>query len=202
MAFKLPDLPYSFDALEPHIDAKTMEIHHDKHHGGYVTKLNNAIDGTPQADMSLEELMKNVGSLSTGVRNNGGGHFNHSLFWSVMSPDGGGNPSGELATAIDKSFGSFDTFKEEFEKAAATRFGSGWAWLVVADGGALKVTSTPNQDNPMMDIAEVKGTPVLGLDVWEHAYYLNYQNKRPAYISAFWNVVNWDEVGKRYEAAK
>lgn len=202
MAFKLPDLPYSFDALEPHIDAKTMEIHHDKHHGGYVTKLNNAIEGTPQADMSLEELMKNVGSLSTGVRNNGGGHYNHSLFWTVMSPDGGGNPSGELSSAIDKSFGSFDKFKEEFENAAATRFGSGWAWLIVADGGALKVTSTPNQDNPVMDIAEVKGTPILGLDVWEHAYYLNYQNKRPAYISAFWNVVNWDEVGKRYEAAK
>jgi len=201
MAFELPDLPYSFDALEPHIDAKTMEIHHDKHHGGYVTKLNNAVDGTPQADMSVDELMKNVGSLSTGVRNNGGGHYNHSLFWSVMSPDGGGNPSGDLASAIDQAFGSYDKFKEEFEKAAATRFGSGWAWLVVADGG-LKVTSTPNQDNPAMDIAEVKGTPILGLDVWEHAYYLNYQNKRPAYISAFWNVVNWDEVGKRYDAAK
>lgn len=202
MAFKLPDLPYSFDALEPHIDAKTMEIHHDKHHGGYVTKLNNAIEGSPQADMSLEELMKNVGSLSTGVRNNGGGHYNHSLFWSVMSPDGGGAPSGDLAAAIDKSFGSFDKFKEDFNNAAATRFGSGWAWLIVEDSGALKVTSTPNQDNPVMDIAEEKGTPILGLDVWEHAYYLNYQNKRPAYISAFWNVVNWDEVGKRYEAAK
>jgi len=202
MAFKLPDLPYSFDALEPHIDAKTMEIHHDKHHGGYVTKLNNAIEGSPQADMSLEELMKNVGSLSTGVRNNGGGHYNHSLFWSVMSPDGGGAPSGDLAAAIDKSFGSFDKFKEDFNNAAATRFGSGWAWLIVDDSGALKVTSTPNQDNPVMDIAEEKGTPILGLDVWEHAYYLNYQNKRPDYISAFWNVVNWDEVGKRYEAAK
>jgi Fe-Mn family superoxide dismutase len=202
MAFKLPDLPYSFDALEPHIDAKTMEIHHDKHHGGYVTKLNNAIEGTPQADMSLEELMKNVGSLSTGVRNNGGGHYNHSLFWSVMSPDGGGAPSGDLAAAIDKSFGSLDKFKEDFNNAAATRFGSGWAWLIVDDSGALKVTSTPNQDNPAMDIAEVKGTPILGLDVWEHAYYLNYQNKRPEYISAFWNVINWDEVSKRYEAAK
>jgi len=202
MAFKLPDLPYSFDALEPHIDAKTMEIHHDKHHGGYVTKLNNAIEGTPQADMSLEELMKNVGSLSTGVRNNGGGHYNHSLFWSVMSPDGGGTPSGDLAAAIDKSFGSLDKFKEDFNNAAATRFGSGWAWLIVDDSGALKVTSTPNQDNPAMDIAEVKGTPILGLDVWEHAYYLNYQNKRPEYISAFWNVINWDEVSKRYEAAK
>lgn len=202
MAFKLPDLPYSFDALEPHIDAKTMEIHHDKHHVGYVTKLNNAIEGTPQADMSLEELMKNVGSLSTGVRNNGGGHYNHSLFWSVMSPDGGGAPSGDLAAAIDKSFGSLDKFKEDFNNAAATRFGSGWAWLIVDDSGALKVTSTPNQDNPAMDIAEVKGTPILGLDVWEHAYYLNYQNKRPEYISAFWNVINWDEVSKRYEAAK
>lgn len=202
MAFKLPDLPYSFDALEPHIDAKTMEIHHDKHHGGYVTKLNNAIDGTPQADMSLEELMKNVGSLSTAVRNNGGGHYNHSLFWVVMSPDGGGAPSGDLAASIDKSFGSFDKFKEDFNNAAATRFGSGWAWLIVDDSGALKVTSTPNQDNPVMDIAEDKGTPILGLDVWEHAYYLNYQNKRPEYISAFWNVVNWDEVSKRYEAAK
>ncbi len=202
MAFKLPDLPYSFDALEPHIDAKTMEIHHDKHHGGYVTKLNNAIEGTPQADMSLEELMKNVGSLSTGVRNNGGGHYNHSLFWSVMSPDGGGAPSGDLAAAIDKSFGSLDKFKEDFNNAAATRFGSGWAWLIVDDSGALKVTSTPNQDNPAMDIAEVKGTPILGLDVWEHAYYLNYQNKRPEYISAFWNVINWDEVSKRYETAK
>jgi Fe-Mn family superoxide dismutase len=202
MAFKLPDLPYSFDALAPHIDAKTMEIHHDKHHGGYVTKLNGAIEGTPQADMSLEDLMKNVGSLSTAVRNNGGGHYNHSLFWTILSPDGGGTPSGDLASAIDKSFGSFDKFKEEFDNAAATRFGSGWAWLVVDGSGALKVTSTANQDNPVMDVAEVKGTPILGLDVWEHAYYLNYQNKRPEYISAFWNVVNWDEVGKRFAAAK
>jgi superoxide dismutase, Fe-Mn family len=202
MAFTLPDLPYSFDALEPHIDAKTMEIHHDKHHGGYVTKLNNAVEGTPQADMSLDDLMKNVGGTSTGVRNNGGGHYNHTLFWTVMSPNGGGNPSGELATAIEKSFGSFDKFKEDFDKAAATRFGSGWAWLIVDDSGSLKVTSTPNQDNPAMDIAEEKGSPILGLDVWEHAYYLNYQNKRPAYISAFWNIVNWDEVAKRYEAAK
>lgn len=202
MAFQLPDLPYSFDALEPHIDAKTMEIHHDKHHGGYVSKLNGAIDGSPQAEMSLDELMKNVGSLSTAVRNNGGGHYNHSLFWSVMSPDGGGEPTGELAEAITKAFGSFDSFKEEFNNAAATRFGSGWAWLVVDASGALKVTSTPNQDNPAMEIAEVKGTPILGLDVWEHAYYLNYQNKRPDYISAFWSVVNWDEVSKRFAAAK
>lgn len=202
MAFKLPDLPYSFDALEPHIDAKTMEIHHDKHHGGYVTKLNGAIEGTPQADMSLEDLMKSVGSLSTAVRNNGGGHYNHSLFWTILSPDGGGKPSGELAAAIDKAYGSFDSFKEEFNNAAATRFGSGWAWLIVDSSGALKITSTPNQDNPAMEIAEVKGTPILGLDVWEHAYYLHYQNKRPEYIAAFWNVVNWEEVSKRYAAAK
>ncbi|MDF9795794.1 Fe-Mn family superoxide dismutase [Catalinimonas alkaloidigena] len=202
MAFQLPDLPYSSDALEPHIDAKTMEIHHDKHHGGYVTKLNKAIEGTPQADMSLDDLMKSIGSLSTAVRNNGGGHYNHSLFWTVLSPDGGGKPSGELAEAIDKAYGSFDSFKEEFNNAAATRFGSGWAWLIVEPGGSLKITSTPNQDNPAMEIAEVKGTPILGLDVWEHAYYLNYQNKRPEYISAFWNVVNWDEVSKRYSAAK
>jgi Fe-Mn family superoxide dismutase len=202
MAFQLPDLPYAHDALEPSIDGQTMQIHHGKHHGGYVTKLNNAVEGTPQADMSLEDLMKNVGSLSTAVRNNGGGHYNHSLFWSVMSPNGGGNPSGDLASAIDAAFGSFDKFKEEFEKAAATRFGSGWAWLIVDGSGNLKITSTPNQDNPAMDIAEEKGTPILGLDVWEHAYYLKYQNKRPEYISNFWNVVNWDEVAKRYAAAK
>lgn len=202
MAFTLPDLPYGFDALEPSIDAQTMQIHHDKHHGGYVTKLNNAIDGTPQADMSLEDLMKSVGSYSTAVRNNGGGHYNHSLFWSVLSPDGGGSPSGDLASAIDSAFGSLDSFKEDFAQAAATRFGSGWAWLIVDDSGSLKVTSTPNQDNPVMDVAEVQGTPILGLDVWEHAYYLKYQNKRPDYISAFWDVVNWDEVGKRYAAAK
>lgn len=202
MAFKLPDLPYSTDALEPHIDAKTMEIHHGKHHGGYVSKLNGAIEGTPQAEMSLDELMKSIGSLSTAVRNNGGGHYNHSLFWTILSPNGGGKPSGELAQAIDKAFGSFDKFKEEFDNAAATRFGSGWAWLIVDSSGILKVTSTPNQDNPAMEIAETKGTPILGLDVWEHAYYLNYQNKRPEYISAFWNVVNWDEVSKRFAAAK
>ncbi|MEM6845641.1 MAG: superoxide dismutase [Bacteroidota bacterium] len=202
MAFTLPDLPYGFDALEPSIDAKTMQIHHDKHHGGYVTKLNNAIDGTPQADLSLEDLMKGVGGYSTAVRNNGGGHYNHSLFWTIMSPNGGGSPSGDLASAIDSAFGSYDAFKEAFAQAAATRFGSGWAWLIVDGSGSLKVTSTPNQDNPVMDIAEVQGTPILGLDVWEHAYYLNYQNKRPDYISAFWNVVNWDEVSKLYAAAK
>ena len=202
MAFELPDLPYAFDALAPHIDAKTMEIHHDKHHGGYVTKLNAAVEGTPQADMSLEDLMKNVGSTSTAVRNNGGGHYNHSLFWKVLSPDGGGQPSGDLASAIDSAFGSYDAFKEDFTQAAGTRFGSGWAWLIVDSNGTLKVTSTPNQDSPMMDVAETHGTPILGLDVWEHAYYLNYQNKRPDYISAFWNVVNWDQVSKNYEAAK
>ncbi|MGB3588723.1 MAG: superoxide dismutase, partial [Tunicatimonas sp.] len=182
MAFNLPDLPYGFDALEPSIDSKTMQIHHDKHHGGYVKKLNNAIDGTPQADSSIEDLMKNVGSYSTAVRNNGGGHYNHSLFWSVLSPDGGGSPSGDLASAIDSAFGSYDSFKEDFAQAAGTRFGSGWAWLIVDSSGSLKVTSTPNQDNPMMDVAEAQGTPILGLDVWEHAYYLKYQNKRPDYI--------------------
>jgi superoxide dismutase, Fe-Mn family len=201
MAFELPKLPYAYDALEPHIDARTMEIHHSKHHGGYVTKLNGALEGKPEANSSLEELMKNVGKLGAGVRNNGGGHYNHSLFWPILSGDGGGKPFGELASAIDSAFGSFDKFKEEFENAAATRFGSGWAWLIVADG-KLKVTSTPNQDNPLMDVAEVKGTPILGLDVWEHAYYLKYQNKRPDYIAAFWNVVNWDEVAKNYSKAK
>ena len=201
MAFELPKLPYAYDALEPHIDARTMEIHHTKHHGGYVTKLNGALEGKPEANASIEDVMKNVSKLGTAVRNNGGGHYNHSLFWTILSADGGGKPSGGLASAIDSAFGSFDKFKEEFENAAATRFGSGWAWLIVADGG-LKVTSTPNQDNPVMDVAEVKGTPILGLDVWEHAYYLKYQNKRPEYISAFWNVVNWDAVAERYAAAK
>jgi superoxide dismutase, Fe-Mn family len=200
MAFELPKLPYDFNALEPHIDAKTMEIHHGKHHNGYVTNLNNAIAGTDMEGKSLEELMKVAGS-NAAVRNNGGGHYNHSLFWTVLSPKGGGSPSGDLAAAIDAKFGSLDAFKEEFGKAAATRFGSGWAWLSVANG-ELVVSSTPNQDNPLMDVADVKGTPILGLDVWEHAYYLNYQNRRPDYVSAFWNVVNWDEVAKRYAAAK
>lgn len=199
--FELPNLPYSFDALEPNIDARTMEIHHGKHHAGYVSKLNNAVEGTDYANMSLEDLLKNVSKLPAGVRNNGGGHYNHSLFWTVMSPNGGGSPSGDLGDAINKAFGSFDDFKEKFSNAAATRFGSGWAWLVVS-GGELKVTSTPNQDNPIMDIADVKGTPILGIDVWEHAYYLKYQNKRPDYIDAFWNVVNWDEVATRYAQAK
>ncbi|UJP66195.1 superoxide dismutase [Mongoliitalea daihaiensis] len=200
MAFELPKLPYDFNALEPHIDAKTMEIHHGKHHNAYVTNLNNAIAGTDMEGKSLEELMTVAGS-NAAVRNNGGGHFNHTLFWEILSPTGGGNPSGDLAAAIDAKFGSFDAFKEEFNKAAATRFGSGWAWLSVANG-ELVVSSTPNQDNPLMDVADVKGTPILGLDVWEHAYYLNYQNRRPDYVGAFWNLVNWEEVSKRFTAAK
>lgn len=202
MAFELPQLPYDFNALEPHIDARTMEIHHGKHHNAYVTNLNKALEGSDLQGKSLEELMKNVSSASTAVRNNGGGHYNHSLFWTVLSPNGGGEPSGELAEAIKSKFGSFSAFKEEFEKAAATRFGSGWAWLSVDGSGNLQVSSTPNQDNPVMDVADAQGTPILGLDVWEHSYYLKYQNRRPEYISAFWNVVNWEEVGKRYAAAK
>ncbi|EOZ96105.1 Manganese superoxide dismutase [Indibacter alkaliphilus LW1] len=201
MAFELPKLPYDFNALEPHIDAKTMEIHHGKHHNGYVTNLNNAIAGTELEGKSIEELMKSAGS-NNAVRNNGGGHYNHSLFWTILSPNGGGTPSGDLAAAIDAKFGSFDAFKEEFGKAAATRFGSGWAWLCVDESKELCVCSTPNQDNPLMDVAEKKGTPILGLDVWEHAYYLNYQNRRPDYVSAFWSLVNWDEASKRYAAAK
>ncbi|GMQ25270.1 Fe-Mn family superoxide dismutase [Algoriphagus sp. oki45] len=200
MAFTLPSLPYSFDALEPHIDARTMEIHHGKHHNGYVTNLNNAVAGTDLEGKSLEELMQVAGS-NVAVRNNGGGHWNHSLFWEILSPTGGGEPTGDLAGAINAKFGNFDSFKEVFNKAAATRFGSGWAWLIVTASGQLEVVSTANQDNPLMDVAEIKGTPILGLDVWEHAYYLNYQNRRPDYISAFWNVINWAEVDKRYKAA-
>lgn len=200
MAFELPKLPYDFNALEPHIDARTMEIHHGKHHNAYVTNLNNAIAGTDLENKSLEELMLVAGS-NTAVRNNGGGHYNHNLFWTILSPNGGGAPTGELADAINAKFGTFEAFKEEFNKAAATRFGSGWAWLSVTTNG-LAVSSTPNQDNPLMDVAEVKGTPILGLDVWEHAYYLHYQNRRPDYIGAFWNVINWAEVSKRYAAAK
>ena len=200
--FTLPDLPYAHDALEPSIDARTMEIHHDKHHAGYTSKLNAAIEGTDHANKSIEDLLKNAGSSSTAIRNNGGGFYNHSLFWQVMSPNGGGQPSGELSQAIDKAFGSYDAFKEKFSSAAGSQFGSGWAWLLVKDNGELAVSSTPNQDNPLMDVAEVKGTPILGLDVWEHAYYLNYQNRRPDYVSAFFDVVNWDEVSKRYSAAK
>lgn len=200
MAFELPKLPYAYDALEPHVDARTMEIHHTKHHQAYVNNLNAAIQGTPQDGESLEELMAGISKLSAAVRNNGGGHYNHSLFWEIMTPKGQGAPAGELAAAINSAFGSFDKFKEDFSKAAATRFGSGWAWLVKHDG-KLVVTSTPNQDNPLMDIAEVKGTPILGLDVWEHAYYLHYQNRRPDYISAWWNVVNWDAVADRFKKA-
>jgi superoxide dismutase, Fe-Mn family len=201
MAFQLPALPYALDALEPHIDARTMEIHHGKHHNAYVTNLNAAIAGTDLEGKSLEELMKVAGS-NAAVRNNGGGHWNHSLFWQILSPTGGGLPTGELATAIDAKFGSFDAFKETFNKAAATRFGSGWAWLCVDTKKELCVCSSPNQDNPLMDVSDCPGTPVMGLDVWEHAYYLNYQNRRPDYIAAFWNLVNWEEVSKRYAAAK
>lgn len=201
MAFELPKLPYDFNALEPHIDAKTMEIHHGKHHNAYVTNLNNAIAGTDLEGKSLEELMKVAGS-NAAVRNNGGGHFNHSLFWAILAPNGGGLPTGDLAAAIDAKFGSFDAFKEDFNKAAATRFGSGWAWLCIDEKKELCVCSSPNQDNPLMDVAECPGTPILGLDVWEHAYYLNYQNRRPDYVGAFWNLVNWDEVSKRFAATK
>jgi Fe-Mn family superoxide dismutase len=202
MAHQLPKLPYGFDALEPHIDARTMEIHHGKHHAGYVKKLNAAIEGTEYENMDIEELIKGLSkvpdNIRTAVKNNGGGHYNHSLFWPIMGPDGGGEPSGDLASTISDTFGSFDKFKEEFSNAAATRFGSGWAWLVLDDSGNLKVTSTPNQDNPLS-----KGLkPVLGLDVWEHAYYLKYQNKRPDYIAAWWNVINWDAVAERYESLK
>ncbi len=202
MSFTLPELPYAHDALEPHIDAQTMEIHHGKHHAGYTSKLNNAIEGTDLEGKSIEEILKNVSQHSAAVRNNGGGYYNHSLFWEVMSPNGGGEPTGEVANAINEAFGSYSNFKDEFSAAAASRFGSGWAWLMVGPDNKLHVTSTANQDNPLMDIAETKGMPVLGLDVWEHAYYLKYQNKRPDYISAFFNVINWEEVNSRYAAAK
>lgn len=202
MAYELPQLPYAYDALEPHVDKETMNIHHTKHHNTYITNVNAALEG--QEDLlskSVEELVSNLDAVPeaarTAVRNNGGGHANHSLFWTILSPNGGGAPAGELADKINSKFGSFETFKEEFAKAGATRFGSGWAWLVV-NNGELEVTSTPNQDSPLME----GKTPILGLDVWEHAYYLNYQNRRPDYISAFWNVVNWEEVTRRYEEAK
>ena len=201
MAFELPQLNYAHDALEPHIDARTMEIHHGKHHAGYTSKLNAAIEGTELEGKSIEEILANVSTAGGAVRNNGGGFYNHCLFWEVMSPNGGGAPTGDLAAAIDSAFGSFDDFKTEFSNAAATRFGSGWAWLCVKDGG-LCVCSSPNQDNPLMDIADCPGTPILGLDVWEHAYYLNYQNRRPDYISAFFNVVDWNVVADKYVAAK
>lgn len=200
--YQLPELPYAYDALEPHIDKETMNIHHTKHHNTYITNVNNALEGHDElAAKSVEELVANLDvvpeNIRMAVRNNGGGHANHSLFWTILSPNGGGEPTGDLAAAINAKFGSFDTFKEQFAAAATTRFGSGWAWLVVT-GGELEVTSTPNQDSPLME----GKTPVLGLDVWEHAYYLNYQNRRPDYVSAFWNVVNWDEVSKLYAAAK
>jgi Fe-Mn family superoxide dismutase len=201
MAFQLPSLPYALDALEPHIDARTMEIHHGKHHNAYVTNLNAAIAGTELEGKSLEELMKVAGS-NAAVRNNGGGHWNHSLFWQILSPTGGGLPTGELAAAIDAKFGSFDAFKEAFNKAGATRFGSGWAWLCVDTKKELCVCSSPNQDNPLMDVSDCPGTPILGLDEGEHAYYLHYQNRRPDYIAAFWNLINWEEVSKRFAAAK
>jgi superoxide dismutase, Fe-Mn family len=199
---ELPPLPYQFNALEPYIDAQTMEIHHDKHHGAYVTNLNKAIEGTDMEKMSLEELLQFVSKHPVAVRNNGGGHYNHSMFWKLMKANGGGNPSGALASAIDSAFGSFDEFKKKFSDAGTGRFGSGWAWLIIGTDGKLAITSTPNQDNPLMDVAEVKGTPILGLDVWEHAYYLKYQNRRPEYITNFWNVVNWDEVTSNFNKAK
>ena len=202
MAFELPALPYATDALEPHIDKMTMEIHHGKHHQAYVDNLNKALAGSGAETSKIEDILANISKHPAAVRNNGGGHYNHTLYWSVMSPNGGGTPSGDLATAINAAFGSFDEFKKKFAEAGATRFGSGWAWLTVDQGGKLQVSSTPNQDNPLMDIAEVKGTPVLGMDVWEHAYYLKYQNKRPDYIAAFWNVVNWDAVADRFAQAK
>jgi superoxide dismutase, Fe-Mn family len=202
MAFELPKLPYAYDALEPHIDARTMEIHHTKHHQAYTDNLNKAIAGTEMENMSIEDIMRNVKEDNKAVRNNGGGYYNHNLFWTILSPNGGGQPSGELADAIDSAFGSFDAFKEKFNAAAATRFGSGWAWLCVK-GGKLEICSTPNQDNTLMPFSEgCGGQPILGLDVWEHAYYLNYQNRRPDYVNAFWNVVNWEEVTKRYNDAK
>jgi superoxide dismutase, Fe-Mn family len=201
MAFELPALPYATDALEPHIDKQTMEIHHGKHHQAYVTNLNKALEGKPEAGQSIDEIIKNISKFPPAVRNNGGGHFNHSLFWEVIGPNKGGEPKGELAEAINAAFGSFADFKTKFAEAGATRFGSGWAWLSVGADKKLVVSSTPNQDNPLMDIAEVKGTPILGMDVWEHAYYLKYQNRRPDYIAAFWNVVNWDAVAERFKNA-
>jgi Fe-Mn family superoxide dismutase len=202
MAFVLDPLPYSSDSLEPNIDKQTMEIHHDKHHNAYVTNLNNAIVGTDLENKSIEELMASISTTPVAVRNNGGGHYNHTLFWNTLSGNGGGEPTGDLAQAVTDAFGSFDAFKEQFTKAATTRFGSGWAWLIVSPEGKLAITSTPNQDNPMMDIAEIKGFPIIGLDVWEHAYYLKYQNKRPDYIAAYFNVVDWEAAEKRYQQSK
>lgn len=201
MAFTLPDLPYAYDALEPHFDKRTMEIHHDKHHAGYTNKLNKAIEGTDLEGKSIEDILKDASKHSTAVRNNGGGFYNHSLFWTQFGKDGGGVPSGKLAEAINKQFGSYEAFQEKFAAAAATRFGSGWAWLGVKQDGGLCVCSTPNQDSPLMDVAECPCTPILGIDVWEHAYYLNYQNRRPDYVTAFWNIVKWDVINERYEKA-
>lgn len=201
MAFELPNLPYPSNALEPHIDQQTMEIHHGRHHKAYTDNLNKAIQGTEMENKSIEEILSNV-SGNNAVRNNGGGYYNHNLFWAIMGPNGSGQPNGSVGQAINQKWGSFDKFKEEFAQAAATRFGSGWAWLIVTNNGDLEITSTANQDNPLMDVAEKKGQPVLGLDVWEHAYYLKYQNKRPDYVGAWWNVVNWDEVNRRYEQAR
>lgn len=198
MAFELKDLPYSFDALEPYIDAKTMEIHHDKHHGAYTSNLNAALQGTPLEGKSIEDVLKNISTQPVAVRNNGGGFYNHNFFWEIMAPGGANQPQGDLLKSIDAAFGSYQGFKDAFTKAALTRFGSGWAWLI-KQGESLVISSTPNQDNPLMDLAEVKGTPILGVDVWEHAYYLKYQNRRPDYVEAFFNVINWDEVTKRFK---
>ena len=202
MAFELPALSYATDALEPHIDKATMEIHHGKHHQAYVDNLNKALLGTDGENQGIDDIQKNVSKYPMPVRNNGGGHFNHTLYWSVMGPNAGGAPSGDLAKAIDDAFGSFEEFKKKFAEAGTTRFGSGWAWLSVSSDGKIQVSSTPNQDNPLMDVAEVKGIPILGMDVWEHAYYLKYQNKRPDYIAEFWNVVDWNAVADRYAKAK
>lgn len=200
MAFTLPALPYDYDALEPHIDKQTMEIHHDKHHAGYVNNLNKAIAGTEYENKSLDEILKSAGKAGNAVRNNAGGHWNHSFFWEIMSPNGGGEPEGDLAKAIDESFGSFEAMKEKFNAAGGSRFGSGWAWVGATDG-KLVICSTPNQDNPLMDVAECKCTPVLGCDVWEHAYYLKYQNKRPDYLNAWWNTINWKKVAENFQKA-
>ena len=202
MAFELPKLPYAYDALEPHVDSRTMEIHHGKHHNGYTTNLNNALEGSGMEGESIENVLKNMDMNNGALRNNAGGFYNHSLFWKVMSPNGGGKPSGVLADAIELTFGSFDAFKDTFSKAAATRFGSGWAWLCVHEGGKVEVCSSASQDNPIMSNVGCGGKPILGIDVWEHAYYLNYQNRRPDYISAFFNVVNWDKVSELFEQKK
>lgn len=202
MAFELPKLPYAYDALEPHIDARTMEIHHTKHHNGYTTKLNDAIKGTDLEGKSIETILKGLDMDNGAVRNNGGGFYNHSLFWTILSPNGGGKPSGELADAINAAYGSFDGFKEKFTTAAGTRFGSGWAWLCVHEGGKVEICSTPNQDNSLMPGVGCGGHPILGLDVWEHAYYLNYQNRRPDYVNAFFNIINWDKVEELYKENK